>query len=678
MKAWLTMAFVLATGWASLKADEGHEEYAQLMKKVETSFRGKLDSTYYFLRQLDTLTSKDTVGKRRGKVMYNYAIYFYHKRNPDSAIYYFKQAENYASADGDSATVARMIAASAYTQWAMGNRDSALVDMYKSHDMLARLGDSLSLGICKMNIAISLDTEGEPAKALEYLLDATKLLESVKNEMNLAKAYMNTALIYAKLEKMEKAIDYNLRSIEVFENLGDSISIGLVASNLSSVYTNNGQEQKAYALLKRAEAIYESVDNPYGRVSTYSALLQYHAKKEVPDPEKAIYYGDLSIELGKKIKSLDMVVQNLQVVANVYFGQLHDIENSIKYNQEALKIGRSIDAFDYQRLAHKTLAFQFKQASEKDSSIYHFEKFLVLNDSLVNREKIEEFKANELQYEFDKERLADSLKTINERQALELSHATELASERQGKLLLTAAVVFAVVLVVFLTILFGRKRAQEKVLNEKNELIETALKEKEVLLKEIHHRVKNNFQVVSSLLELQSRGITDTKAKELAEEGQNRVKSMALIHQRLYQNDDLLISFDEYTQALVDEISALFDMEVETQIDAQNVAFDIDTAIPLGLILNELITNAFKYGLNENDKKLSIHFEKLDDQYKMVVKDNGKGMDPDFNLAKAKSLGLRLVNRLSQQLKGKAEILREEGAAFAVYFKDTEMRKVMN
>ncbi|MGB0431590.1 MAG: sensor histidine kinase [Bacteroidia bacterium] len=231
---------------------------------------------------------------------------------------------------------------------------------------------------------------------------------------------------------------------------------------------------------------------------------------------------------------------------------------------------------------------------------------------------------------------------------------------------------------IIISIALFNQRRQAKKLEIQRAALEKTDYEKGLLIKEIHHRVKNNFQVVSSLLELQSRGIEDAKAKALAQEGQNRVKSMALIHQRLYQNEDLLISFDEYTRALVSEIAAMYDKEVDADINAENFAFDVDTAVPLGLILNELITNAFKYAIDENHKSLKIYFEKLDDSYKMVVKDNGKGIAHDFDLKLTKSLGLKLVNRLSQQLKGKAEILKEEGAAFAIYFKDTEMRKLIN
>jgi len=199
------------------------------------------------------------------------------------------------------------------------------------------------------------------------------------------------------------------------------------------------------------------------------------------------------------------------------------------------------------------------------------------------------------------------------------------------------------------------------------------------LVKEVHHRVKNNFQIVASLLELQTKDIEDEKALSLANEGKQRVKSMALIHQKLYQNDSGLINFEEYTQLLVKELTALYasDKNVITTVNAQNTMLDVDTAIPLGLIINELITNAYKYAFQENkENKLNILIQKSQgNMYKLTVNDNGSGLDNSVDLRKIKSLGLRLVRRLTKQLHGTLTQINNNGAHFEIVFKDTNARK---
>jgi len=157
---------------------------------------------------------------------------------------------------------------------------------------------------------------------------------------------------------------------------------------------------------------------------------------------------------------------------------------------------------------------------------------------------------------------------------------------------------------------------------------------------------------------------------------------MALIHQKLYQNENSLINFDEYIRQLVKELTSMYasNLEIKTNISTEDILFDVDTAIPLGLIINELITNAYKYAFsNANANILTISINKeTTDFYKLVVSDNGPGLKDDFNYKKAKSLGLRLVNRLVRQLQGTLNLNNTKGANFEILFKDTYLRSQIN
>lgn len=201
--------------------------------------------------------------------------------------------------------------------------------------------------------------------------------------------------------------------------------------------------------------------------------------------------------------------------------------------------------------------------------------------------------------------------------------------------------------------------------------IEKALKERESLLKEIHHRVKNNLQIIASLLYLQSGKFDDDDYKKVLEEGQGRVRSMALIHQKLYENDDLKsIPFEDYLQELVSEIRASFGMSnIQLHIAAENVFFDVDTAVPLGLIVNELATNSFKYAFEQKESgSFSINLKEVAGQYVLTINDDGVGIPPTIDIRKTKSLGLRLVRMLSQQLEGDFKIENREGTSYQLKF----------
>ncbi len=205
----------------------------------------------------------------------------------------------------------------------------------------------------------------------------------------------------------------------------------------------------------------------------------------------------------------------------------------------------------------------------------------------------------------------------------------------------------------------------------------------ELLLKEIHHRVKNNLQVVSSLLDLQTREIEDERTLATFIEGQSRVKAMALIHQKLYQNEGLVsIDFGDYVEQLIKELIGVYllSKKVNTTVNVNgNTQFDIDTAIPLGLILNELISNAFKYAYDGSEEaRLNVQLDSVDNgQYCLTVSDNGKGLPEHFEFAKLKSLGLKLVRRLSKQLYGEVMYSKDGGARFTITFMDTVHRKAI-
>lgn len=216
--------------------------------------------------------------------------------------------------------------------------------------------------------------------------------------------------------------------------------------------------------------------------------------------------------------------------------------------------------------------------------------------------------------------------------------------------------------------------------SEKNVLsINSELKkqneEKELLLKEIHHRVKNNLQIVSSLLNLQSNSIDNEFAVTAIKEGQSRIKSMALLHQKLYQNsaDYVKLDFNSYVSDLVESIDKANknkEQIVKINIEVKNIYFDIDTAVPLGLIINELCTNCYKYAFKNGGVLLVAIEETASNNYKLTIKDSGLGLPNNINIENSKTLGLKLVTMLTKQLRGKLEYYFDNGAIFILSFTD--------
>ena len=210
--------------------------------------------------------------------------------------------------------------------------------------------------------------------------------------------------------------------------------------------------------------------------------------------------------------------------------------------------------------------------------------------------------------------------------------------------------------------------------------IKTSLKEKETLLMEIHHRVKNNLQIISSLLDLQANYVDEQEAINVLQESQNRVKSMAIIHEMLYQSTDLTsIDFTNYIKNLVRDLFISYGAKnnIKSIIKSEPILLNIETAVPCGLIVSELVSNSLKYAFpNQEAGKISVSVNSYGEEFELIISDNGIGFPENLDFKNVNSsLGLRLVNILVKQLEGSVELDKTEGTKFKIKFKELEYKK---
>jgi len=203
--------------------------------------------------------------------------------------------------------------------------------------------------------------------------------------------------------------------------------------------------------------------------------------------------------------------------------------------------------------------------------------------------------------------------------------------------------------------------------------IQASLREKEALLKEIHHRVKNNLQVISSLLRLQSEYIQDVAERELFAESQNRIRSMALVHEKLYKSNDLSrINFAEYVESLAALLFRSFGIgsRINFNIQGDSIFLSVEKAVPCGLIVNELLSNCFKHAFpDKNSGEINVKLDTAkNNQYILIIEDDGVGLPTDFSLEKAETLGLQLVKNLVNQLDGVIDIIKQPKTCFKITF----------
>lgn len=225
-----------------------------------------------------------------------------------------------------------------------------------------------------------------------------------------------------------------------------------------------------------------------------------------------------------------------------------------------------------------------------------------------------------------------------------------------------------------ITMMKWELESKEQKRREAEEYLKKSLAEKDVLLREVHHRVKNNMQIISSILRMQGRTIEDPRLKEILQESQNRIHSMALIHENLYSNESLAnIKFANYVQSLSGNIARTYanqQQKVQFDFKIDDAYLPIDTAIPCGLIINELISNSFKYAFKGRDKgSIGIYFDKLEnDKHQLTVCDDGMGISDSLDITKTRSLGMKIIHKLVKQLDGELETDFNKGTKFIITF----------
>jgi two-component sensor histidine kinase len=385
---------------------------------------------------------------------------------------------------------------------------------------------------------------------------------------------------------------------------------GLIDGNIGRAHIKLNQTREALPYLEKSLAALVEYGTQSHRKERAEITLELAAAyMELKNPKKALEYLKQTSNAGV----VEQAIRRNRLLAN-YYEAIPDYREADRYFKEALRLQDSLDGLE--------LALRKQQMV-----------------ALVTNEEVEA-----------------SRQMINEqKEALERGRA-ELEAQDMRINLVFISLVFTLLGFAGLVYAYLKNIKNQRFMAEQNLVIERALTEKDSLLKEIHHRVKNNLQMVSSLLSLQAKNTRSQEVIQALEEGKSRVKAMALIHQKLYQNDDLsVIEMQSYIESLINSVQSVYNKagnNIVFSIDAEGVELDIDRAIPIGLIINELTSNSFKYAFPdaEQEGRIYIHIHKTGDGGFFEYTDNGIGMPDDLGMREGNSMGLRLIGRLVNQL----------------------------
>lgn len=541
-------------------------------------------------------------------------------------------------------------------------------------------------------------------QALQDYIKSIKLYEQEKKENFVAKVNFNIALVLMNLKQFGEAEKRILKSKEIFLKLNDWKSLPNVLSTLSNVYGNTQRQSQIIPILEealdyanKAADTTRIIDILSNKIETNIRLKQ--ADKSVNDIEELERIGKISKR------------KHPQALATYYKAFMLRREKkyaeSIPLYKESLALFKEMKNVPKQREMSRQIAYSAEKIEDFKTANEYLWMYASLSDTLFNENQQKTI--NELNVKFDTEKKEKQLRQQQDelelaqlreaKAALEINNSTLELKEKEQELsnaeLLTRQAkleserneaqiakqneeikaanqrqLFLIIGFSALAIFLGLLARQYFATRKANTALAQSNDKIEMMLRELHHRVKNNLQMVSSLFRLQARKMSDAGTAKVLKEGQARVEAMSILHQQLYQNDAITnINLKTYLESLIEKLQYAYgfsEKPFEYRISIEPEEIDVDKALPIGLIVNELLTNSFKYAFEEQSSP-AVHLIVRPDY--LHYSDNGKGLPESFNPKEVDSFGTRLITSFSQQLKGQYEFWNDKGLNFKLSWK---------
>lgn len=510
------------------------------------------------------------------------------------------------------------------------------------------------IGQAKVHIGNGHYLMQDQEQATKYLLEGAEYLKGSDDHITQRSLYNTLATISRDREEYDLAIDYYDKAKAKAQLEQDSLWMGIVDLNKGVTHIRQKDYERAQSMFASAKETFQELNQ--GLYAGYAALSLADVMQETDNSTAADTYAKEAMRLipptvdpkihsgGNAILAKSALKKGRYSTAVGYFTKGLDIASQVGFNDHILECRKGL--YD----AHYS-AGQYREASDYLKS-YH-----EMRDSIFNSEKEERIAG--LMTKFETEQKEAEIERLSLEDQL---NEAQISRQRLGLWSMGAAVLL-------LGALLFSYLNQNKKITHQNGIITKANKEKEVLLKEIHHRVKNNLQVISSLLGLQSLSIKDEAAKNAIQEGRSRVHSMSLIHQNLYNKDNLSgIVMAPYIKKLCNDLVNTYqvgDVNITVYEDVQSdLMLDVETVVPLGLIINELVTNSMKYAFDNRDNGLiSVTLKEDGKQLSLSVSDNGSGFDESQPTSGSGSFGYSLIRAFRDKLEADMHIDTSSGTA---------------
>ncbi|MFM2360406.1 MAG: hypothetical protein RLY16_2399 [Bacteroidota bacterium] len=594
---------------------------------------------------------------------------YYWETNPDSSIYYGKLSLSLATKLNNSTRIAQSLQTIGIGYDYKGNLDSCLwhlnesVAQYKKINKLEKQSHVIS------DIATAWYFRGNYELALRFHLKALQMRQQFGDKRFISISYNNLGLVYRSKKDYTKAINYYKLSLQLKQQLKDEKGMINSLMNTGSAFQSQGIYDSAYryagdalALAKKNNLINDIIA---AEGNMAAALIKMNQQEEAL--QIALRVEQKAIELKEK----KILITTYETLGEISFERKQFLL-AIQYFGKGLDIATSNKRLEAEEVFCRKLARTYYEMGDYKKGFEYFETGKKLSDSLLNTENTRQM--NELSAVYETTEKEKQITTLNAEKKVAVAES-ERKKQQNIYLIITALLFFGIALISYKA--FTTNKKQKELLNQKNIAIEKALEEKEFLMREIHHRVKNNLQMVSSLLSLQSNFIKDETALEAVNDSRNRVHSMSLIHQSLYNDESLReINVKDYTDKLVENLYQSYTInpdKIKMVAEIAPIQLDIDTIIPVGLILNELITNCLKYAFpHQSNGMIKVKLYQENQMLKLSVYDNGAGLPEHFFTAQHTTFGHKMIQAFLKKWNGKMNIYSEDGTKVDIHIPLTQ------
>jgi two-component sensor histidine kinase/tetratricopeptide (TPR) repeat protein len=535
----------------------------------------------------------------------------------------------------------------------------------RSLELMTEIGDRKGMAGSHNNKGAVYTQQGEYSLAIEEYLSSIRLLEELNDQEGVGKSYNNIGLVYYLQGNYTQAKDYYSKALGILKQFKNQSVISDIMNNMGIIAYEEGKYEESLKFHFESLDGRQTIGNQRGIASSFTNIGDVYAHTR--EVEKALEFQRKALEIQEELGDKKGMLSSLQGIAKVY-SLTGKPEEAMKYMEDVIDISSEIGAKKELRDAYNAISEIYMRNGDYKTALTYKARYAELKDTLFS-EQTEEI-ANNLEAKFESENKSkeiEILKRENEIQELQLG---------RNRILIISFTI-GLVLALISMVLYARTNRERKkaleLLQRQNENIKKQKEEKEVLLKEIHHRVKNNLQVINSLIRLQCAYTDDQEALDLFDECQNRIISMALIHEKMYEAHDLSnINIKEYISELANNLlrSYRLNQQISLDIDVRIEQMTLDTLIPLGLLLNELISNSLKHAFKDREHgTVSVKLDRNDKgMFQLEVGDDGVGLPEDFSFNNAHTLGMELVITLSSQLDGTVERIHKPGTHFSIEF----------